>query len=245
MNDYQNILEEYKNIQTMVESHINELNLIQNKIKLFKNSMSILKEDLLSFPEIQSDSFGFLNPLIKNFNKNLQININQFNDLIINPLDNFIYSFSFATSKNLTIFNEIKCDLFEEKKNLNNKRDTYFNYMNMLSENEEKKTKNIFSMEGDDLSKKDENIFNNAMKENYAQIYKYELNRMNEIIEESNKKYDNILHEFKAIKTSLKLTIKDCLIKFSKSLSDYSATFNALSEEIIQKLDPLKSFKNE
>ena len=245
MNDYQNILEEYKNIQTMVEGHINELNLVQNKVKLFKNTMCILKEDLLSIPEIQSESFSFLNPLINNFNNNLQININHFNDLIINPLESFIFSFNFAISKNLTIFNEIKCDLFEEKKNLNNKRDTYFNYMNTLSENEEKKTKNIFFMEGDDLSKKDENIFNNAMKENYAQIYKYELNRMNEIIEESNKKYDNILHEFNAIKTSLKLTIKDRLIKFSKSLSDYSATFNALSEEIIQKLDSMKSFKNE
>jgi hypothetical protein len=67
--------------------------------------------------------------------------------------------------------------------------------MNGLSENEEKRNKNIFFIEGDDeLSKKDENIFNNAMKENYAQIYQYELNRMNEIIEESNKKYNNILH---------------------------------------------------
>ena len=245
MDDYQNILKEYKNIQTMVEGHINELNLIQNKIKLFKNNMSTLKEDLLSIPEIQSDSFGFLNPLIDNFNKNLQININLFNDLIINPLDSFIYSFNFATSKNLTIFNEIKCDLFEEKKNLNNKRDTYFNYMNELSENGEKKSKNIFDIEDNDLSKKDENIFNNAMKENYAQIYQYELNRMNEIIDESNKKYSNVLHEINAIKVSLKLTVKDCLIKFSKSLSDFSATFNKLSEEIIQKIGSLNSFKNE
>ena len=100
MNDYQNILEEYKNIQTMVEGHINELNLIQNKVKLFKNSMCVLKEDLLSIPEIQSDSFAFLNPLINNFNNNLQININQFNDLIINPLESFIFSFNFAISKN-------------------------------------------------------------------------------------------------------------------------------------------------
>jgi len=60
MDDYQNILKEYKNIQTMVEGHINELNLIQNKIKLFKNNMSTLKEDLLSIPEIQSDSLVFL-----------------------------------------------------------------------------------------------------------------------------------------------------------------------------------------
>ena len=245
MNDYQNIQEEYKNIQTMVEDHINEINLIQNKVKLFKNNMSILKEDLLSIPENQSDSFSFLNPLINKFNKNLQININQFNDLIINPLDNFIYSFNFATTKNLTIFNEIKCDLFEEKKNLNNKRDTYFNYMNELSENEEKKTKNIFSIEDGEISKKDENIFNNAMKENYAQIYQYELNRMNEIIEESNKKYNNVLHEINAIKASLKLTVKDCLIKFSKSLSDFSVTFNTLSEEIIKKIDSLRSFRNE
>lgn len=74
------------------------------------------------------------------------------------------------------------------------------------------------------------------MKENYAQIYQYELNRMNEIIEESNKKYNNVNHEISAIKASLKLTIKDCLIKFSKNLSEFGATFNTLSEEIVKKL---------
>ena len=246
MEDYKNILQEYKNIQTMAGVHINDLNLLQRKIKLFKNNMLVLKDELLKIPEIQNDSFGFVNPLIKKFIKNLQNNITHFNDFIISPLDSFIYSFNFATSNNLTILNQIKCDLCEEKKNLINKRDIYFNYMNELSENEEKKSKNNFFTEiSDKLSKKDEKIYNNAMKENYAQIYQYELNRMNEIIEESNKKYNNVNHEISAIKASLKLTIKDCLIKFSNNLSEFGATFNTLSEEIVKKIDSLNSFKNE
>lgn len=144
MEDYENILQEYKNIQTMAGVHINDLNLLQRKIKLFKNNMLVLKDELLKIPEIQNDSFGFVNPLIKKFIKNLQNNITHFNDFIISPLDSFIYSFNFATSNNLTILNQIKCDLCEEKKNLINKRDIYFNYMNELSENEEKNLKIIF-----------------------------------------------------------------------------------------------------
>ena len=246
MDDYKNILKEYNNIQTMVGVHINDLNLLQRKIKLFKNNMSTLKDELLKIPEIQNDSFGFVNPLIKKFTKNLQNSITHFNDFIISPLDSFIYSFNFATSNNLKILNQIKCDLCEEKKNLINKRDIYFNYMNELSENEEKSSKsNFFAEISGGLSKKDEKIYSNAMKENYAQIYQYELNRMNEIIEESNKEYNNVNYEISAIKASLKLTIKDCLIKFSNNLSEFGITFNSLSEEIIKKIDSLNSFKNE
>ena len=90
-----------------------------------------------------------------------------------------IYSFKFATTKNLTSFNEIKYDLFEEKKILENKRDTYFNYLYDFEQSEKltsKSSKNIFFRKekssnidnnNDILSKTDENIFNNAVNENY------------------------------------------------------------------------------
>ena len=257
MEDYKNIIVEYKSLQNMVENEINDLNLIYSKIKSFIDGISSLKNNINDIPDIPNGSFGFLNPLLKNFVSNIQKDINQFNDIILNQLDNFIYSFKFATTKNLTSFNEIKYDLFEEKKILENKRDTYFNYLYDFEQSEKltsKSSKNIFFRKekssnidnnNNILSKTDENIFNNAVKENYYQLYQYELNKMNDIIEECNNKYKNIYHEINAINASLKITVRDCLIKFANNLNDFAKTFNLLSEDIIAKINSLKILNNE
>ena len=257
MEDYKNIIVEYKSLQNMVENEINDLNLIYSKIKSFIDGISSLKNNINDIPDIPNGFFGFLNPLLKNFVSNIQKDINQFNDIILNQLDNFIYSFKFATTKNLTSFNEIKYDLFEEKKILENKRDTYFNYLYDFEQSEKltsKSSKNIFFRKekssnidnnNNILSKTDENIFNNAVKENYYQLYQYELNKMNDIIEECNNKYKNIYHEINAINASLKITVRDCLIKFANNLNDFAKTFNLLSEDIIAKINSLKILNNE
>ena len=259
MEDYKNIIVEYKSLQNMVENEINDLNLIYSKIKSFIDGISSLKNNINDIPDIPDGFFGFLNPLLKNFVSKIQKDINQFNDIILNQLDNFIYSFKFATTKNLTSFNEIKYDLFEEKKILENKRDTYFNYLYDFEQSEKltsKSSKNIFfrkekssnidnNNNNDILSKTDENIFNNAVKENYYQLYQYELNKMNDIIEECNNKYNNIYHEINAINASLKITVRDCLIKFANNLNDFAKTFNLLSEDIIAKINSLKILNNE
>ena len=253
MEDYKNIIIEYKGLQNMVENQTNDLDLIQSKLKTFINNISSLKDDVINIPEIKNGSFGFLDPILKNFVNNIQKDITQFSDIILSPLENFIYSFKFATAKNLTQFNEIKCDLFEEKKILTNKRDTYFNCLNE-SNKQTKNTKNTFFRKSANnlsiyselsSSKKDENIYNNAVTENYLQLYQYELNKMNEIIEESNMKYNNIYHEINAINASLKITVRDCLLKFAKTLTDFSKTFNNLSDEIIKKIESLKILNNQ
>ena len=40
---------------------------------------------------------------------------------------------------------------------------------------------------------------------------------MNDLIEESNMKYSNIYQEISAINASLKIILKECLIKFAKN----------------------------
>ena len=254
MEDYKNIIVEYKSLQNMVENQTNDLNLILSKVKTFVDNITKLKDEIMNIPDIENGSFGFLNQILKNFVLNIQKNIIQFNDIIINPLDNFIYSFKFATSKNLTQFNEIKSDLFEEKKILSNKRDIYFNYLNEYKkkDNQSKSTKNLFSIiksktnnDFDIASKKDENIFNDAVKENYRQLYQYELNKMNDIIEECNLKYNSMYHEINAINASLKITVRDCLIKFAKNLNYFAENFNSLSSDITHKIESLKILNNE
>ena len=250
MSDYESIETEYMSLNNWVEAQIEDLSLIKEKMKVFKKNIISLKDDICKIKDIPNGYFGFLNQLIKNFVKNITDNLFQFDDLIIMPLDNFLFSFKFATSKNISILQEIKRDLIEEKQELINKRDIYFNYTtNNKDENE--KNKSIFfklltgGNEEDASKKKDMSIYNKSVEDNYEQSYQYELDKMNEMIEESNIKYNNIYSEINAIFASFKLTIKESLLKFAKNISNISLNFNVLSLDISTKIDSIKVLNNE
>ena len=108
MAEYETIEAEYTNLKKWVESQIEDLSLIKEKMKAFKKNMASLRDDINKIKDIPNGYFGFLNQLLKNFVKNITENIFQFDDLIITPLDNFLFSFKFATSKNLNILQDIK-----------------------------------------------------------------------------------------------------------------------------------------
>ena len=206
--------------------------------------MLTLKEDINKVRDIPNGYFGFLNRVLKNFLKNLSDNLIQFDDLIISPMDNFLYSFKFATSKNLNLLKEIRKDLTEEKQELLNKRDIYFNYIINKKEENQEKNKTIFSKifgnEEDTTKKKDTNIFNKSVEDNYEQLYQYELDKMNEMIDENNTKYNNIYNEINAIFASFNLTVKESLKKFAINLSNISLSFSNLSEQLLKKIDSIK-----
>ncbi len=249
--DYNSLETEYSSLNNWVESQIKDLSLIKEKMKVFKKNMITLREDICKIKEIPNGYFGFLNQIMKNFVKNITENLFQFDDLIITPLDNFLFSFKFATDKNINMLKEIKKILIEEKNELKNKRDVYFNYIINNQEENSEKNKNIFlkilSGGNDDnvTQKKDINIFNKSVEDNYEQLYQYELDKMNELIDENNLKYNNIYNEINAIFASYKLTVKESLIKFAKNVSNISLNFNMLSLEIQTKIDSLKVLKNE
>ena len=249
--DYNSLETEYSSLNNWVESQIKDLSLIKEKMKVFKKNMITLREDISKIKEIPNGYFGFLNQIMKNFVKNINENLFRFDDLIITPLDNFLFSFKFATDKNINMLKEIKKNLTEEKNELKNKRDAYFNYIINSQEENSEKNKNIFlkilsgGNDEDIAKKKDINIFNKSVEDDYEQLYQYELDKMNELIDENNLKYNNIYNEINAIFASYKLTVKESLIKFAKNLSSISLNFNMLSLEIQTKIDSLKVLKNE
>ena len=250
MDDYKTIDVEYNNLNNWVETKIKDLSLIKEKIKVFQKNMISLKDDITNIDEVPNGSFGFLNKIMGNFVKNITATLFQFDDLIITPLDNFLFSFKFATSKNINMLQDIKNNLTEEKQQLKNKRDLYFKYIVNNEELKSEKNKNIFfkmlSWGNEDASKKkDENIYNKSVEDNYEQIYQYELDKMNEAIDENNFKYNNIYNEINAISGSYDLTVKEALIKFAKNISNISLNFNSLSSEIFENINSLKELKNE
>ena len=242
-----NIIEEYKNLENIIETEKGNLNLIQSKIKIFLKSLSILKEDLISTSDINGPFF-FLNKIFQKFIKIITREINLFNDKILIPFDNLIESYKFGTEKNLNSYKEIEEDLENAEKNLLNQKEVIFNYIKE-SENESKISKKIISKktkENDNndnnniLTKKDENIFNNAIKENYNQLYQYELNKMDEIIEENNIKFNDIYKEINTLTAVLRLSLEDLLMKFSKNIADFSEAFNTFSKDIIKEINASK-----
>ena len=238
-----NIIEEFNYLKNLIETETNNLINIQVKIKTFQNHISHIKEDIQNISNLDGP-FSFLNDIFDNFIKIIQNNLSQFNDLVLIPLDNLADSFKFAADKNINAFKEIEDEITKSKKELINTRNTYFDYIKE-SENETINTSNIsiqshkgsISSIEEISSKKDESIYINALKDNYGQLYQYEMKNLDELVEESNSKYNNIIKEVKAISLSLKLSIKDSIIKFANNITLYSETFNILSKEIKEKIN--------
>ena len=164
-----NMDEEYKNLENIIDTEINNLTILQNKIRIFEKNISILKEDITKFPEINGP-FSILNNIFSDFITNIQKNINQLNNLVLIPIDNLAESFIHSKSKNLNLFKDIEDNISKAKINLKNKKDIYTNYIKE-SEKEEKKDKKDKNLNNNMTTKKDENIFNNVIKENYNQLY--------------------------------------------------------------------------
>lgn len=231
MENFENVETEYNNIYNYVKNESEDINNMEQILKTFHKNISMLKDDIINIPTISDNKYDCLNQTLKNFTTVLQKHLNDFNDIIGSPLENFINNLKYATEKNLNQFKETINALYEEKDILLDKRDTYFNYIDITNKN-------------DDTIQNDENILNLAKKENSEQLYKYEINKMKEIIAESNTKYTKIYQEINSINKSLNLTIKDYLIKFSKNILHISEAFNNFSKELIKRVNSINIVDN-
>ena len=226
--------EDYENIQKFIESELKNINLIKQIIITFNEDISILKDDIVSFHYNQKGPFHFISQLFNNFLSDLGKNLIELNEYIMNPIDNILKSFKSRTEQNLNTFKEIESNLSESKNYLKNKKNEYLNCI---------KESNINNKEIS--SKKDENIFRYSLTENYNQLFKYEINKIKEVNEENKNKYINIFKEINDMSTKLKLSIKVCLIHFSKNINNISETFKRLSKELKTNLDSIQIPNNE
>ena len=226
--------EDYENIQKFIESELKNINLIKQIIITFNEDISILKDDIVSFHYNQKGPFHFISQLFNNFLSDLGKNLIELNEYIMNPIDNILKSFKSRTEQNLNTFKEIESNLSESKNYLKNKKNEYLNCITESNINKKEIS-----------SQKDENIYQSSLKENYNQLYIYEINKIKEEIEENRNKYTNIFSEINTINTNLKFSIKDCLIQFSKNINNISESFNNLSKDLITNLDVIQIQNNE
>ena len=88
----------------------------------------------------------------------------------------------------------------------------------------------------------DENLLYKAKKENYYQLYKYEVNQMNTIIEENNTKYNNMYTDLWRWKEIQKAKIKNYFEKFSNYIEKIGNLFLEHSKKIIKDINEEKEF---
>ena len=221
--------DDYKNLENIMDTEIKNLNILQKKFKIFEKRISILEKDFAKIPEI-SGPFSILNKIFEDFITNIQNNISQLNNLVLIPLDFLVEGFINEKSKNLNCFKDIEDNISKAKINLINKKDIYSYYIKE-AEKEDKKDKK---------EKKEENIFNNTIKENYDQLYQYEMNNLDEIFAENTIKYNNLYKGIIDLRTSLRLSVKYSITKFANNIYNISDTFNNLSKQIKDKIDTMK-----
>ena len=224
-----NMNDDYKNLENIMDTEIKNLNILQKKFKIFEKRISILEKDFAKIPEI-SGPFSILNKIFEDFITNIQNNISQLNNLVLIPLDFLVEGFINEKSKNLNCFKDIEDNISKAKINLINKKDIYSYYIKE-AEKEDKKDKK---------EKKEENIFNNTIKENYDQLYQYEMNNLDEIFAENTIKYNNLYKGIIDLRTSLRLSVKYSITKFANNIYNISNTFNNLSKQIKDKIDTMK-----
>ena len=238
MEDYRDLEKEYKNIESSSKLQIKNLKCIFDKINVFQTSMKDLKERIISIPKLSNSPFEFLDGSLQNFIALLEQNSISIKNLILKPITNLMNSIKENVNDNLKRLNEIKMDLSDEKMNLLIKKDTYFNLTKNDNDKNNKKIKNNIYLE------KDEKIYNDAVKENYGQLYKYEIDKMNEIIDENNKKYNNLYIELNSLNANSIFVVRDSLLHFAIYIKNFGEMLNLLSFEIINNMETSKNFDN-
>ena len=224
MNDYKTALKEYQELQYMINNQLSDMAFLSDKFERFKSGMLLMEEHIkLSLDNKSSDEFFFFNPIFDRYIQEIHKMFLSYNEQITIPLKYLIQSFNNATNNSLNSFNKIKLSLIESKQKVTKARDDYYNYIK-INENKE------------NMNKDDHELFK-AKKGNFSQLYKYEINKMNEIISENNKKYDEIYKSLDGINKSSNSIIKNILNKFIKSIGNIGDIFTTFSKELKECLD--------
>ena len=230
MNDYKTALKEYQELQYIIKSQINDLVFLIDKANSFKAGMISIEESLkFSLDNNFSEEFNFINPIFSNFIQGIHKSFLSYNEQIIVPLKNFIQSYEFATNNCLNSFNQIKVSLIDSKQKVTKSKDDYYNFIKT-----NKNSKNI---------KGDKNTLLKAKIDNYAQLYKYEVNKMNEIITKNNSNYQDIFKTLDGIDFSANSIVKNILTKLSKNVSNIGNLFIKFSEELQEHLNTISNNK--
>ena len=220
MNYYNYLMNEYEDVKKEIaEESQNILNAIL-RVKTFQAGLDLFSDNILIIKDKKTKYFENIDESIIDFSKKLVSTKNIIENEVNCPLKSLLDSTKDVSLKNLDTFNKIKISLIQERQKLNKTKEDYFNFINKKS--------------SQSTMNEDENMLFNAKKENFFQLYKYEVNQMNTIIEENNVIYNNMFNELQSWKQIQNNKIKLYFEKFSKNIEKIGNTFIDYSKEFLK-----------
>ena len=229
MNDYNDLMNEYEEVKKDISNESMDISNTIIRIKNFQAGLELFSNDLLLLKQQKSKFFDVVDKNNIEFSRLLSKEKQYIENEIIFPLKSLLEDAKNVSLKNLDKFNEIKISLIQERQKLNKTKDDYFNFIN------QEKNQNF---ENDD-----ENLLYNAKKENLLQLYKYEVNQMNTIIEENNTKYKIMYNDLEAWKEIQKDKIQSYFFKFANNIEKVGNLFLDFSKNLIKDLKEAKEVK--
>ena len=223
MNDYNDLMNEYEDVKNQISEEFNHISNSIILIQTFREGLESFSNQILNFHKQKDNLLTGIEKNTVDFSKLLIKEKNLIENEVNFPLNNILASTKEVTMKNLDIFNNIKVSLIQERQKLNKTKEDYFNF---ISSKEIKS-----SINGD------ENKFFNAKKENFFQLYKYEVNQMNTIIDENNIVYKNMYEELNNWNKIRQNKIKQYFKKFAKYFENIGNSFIDFSKNLLKTLN--------
>ena len=223
MNDYNDLMNEYEEVKKDISEGLNNITNSIFIIKTFQKALELFSNQILMIQKQEDNFFLGIEKNTVEFSKQLMKEKNLIENESTFPLNNLLSSAKFVITKNLDTFNNIKVSLIQERQKLNKTKEDYFNF---ISSKEIKS-----SINGD------ENKFFNAKKENFFQLYKYEVNQMNTIIDENNIVYKNMYEELNNWNKIRQNKIKQYFKKFAKYFENIGNSFIDFSKNLLKTLN--------
>ena len=234
MSDYLNLLKEYDEINSNCEAIRKDFNFFESYIKQFISSISSIDKCIINSEKIKENSLIFFVEKYKELFEKIKTIVNI--DDITSPLYSICENQNNQMKKILTSYKKIKNDLFEGKLKLNNAKKEYIEIFKKDNETKE---------QNNESEKNEDNLLFDTKKNSSFTVYKYQLEKLNEKIDESNIKYNEIIPELDSINLLRESTYKIIILKFAKIVGNIGNLFlnfkDALEEKFLKPLNEKSS----
>ena len=234
MSDYLNLLKEYDEINSNCEAIRKDFNFFESYIKQFISSISSIDKCIINSEKIKENSLIFFVEKYKELFEKIKTIVNI--DDITSPLYSICENQNNQMKKILTSYKKIKNDLFEGKLKLNNAKKEYIEIFKKDNETKE---------QNNESEKNEDNLLFDTKKNSSFTVYKYQLEKLNEKIDESNIKYNEIIPELDSINLLRESTYKIIILKFAKIVGNIGKLFlnfkDALEEKFLKPLNEKSS----
>ena len=224
MDEYYDLMNEYENVKKTLSKELEALTLYLMRIKGFQNGInSFLSQIKILIDNDQTTIKSAIDENCLKFCQNIERGNSQVTSDIIQPFNSLIDTLTDSNKKNLNLFDNIKISLIQSMHKVKDAKEQYF--------------KHIESANNIDNNNEDNNALYLAKKNNFYQLYKYEVEQLNSKIDDNNKKYSEMYNNIFVFKQVMRHSINQFFKKFAEYIKRVSVLIDEYSTNLTKILD--------